>query len=84
MRRMVIIDGHIVAQYYDDATGWWTCKLRNDTFAVWEDTRENRFRAKSILGKMPIVQCDLKPEVPQGTRFYDLELRQLAKSWRIE
>lgn len=80
-KRMVIIDGHIVVQYYDAVTGWWTCVLQGNKFAVWEDTRENRFRAKSIIGKMPIVQCNLKPDAPHGTRFYDLELRQLAKSF---
>jgi hypothetical protein len=77
--RMVVIDGHIIAQHYKDE-GWWTCLLPGQKFAVWEDTRENRFQARSRFGKVPVVECSLKPSAPRSTRFYGEELRQLARS----
>lgn len=79
-KRIVIIDGHVIVQEVRNETGWWTCVLRSNKFAVWEDTRKNRFLARSIFGKMPVVECHLKPEAPRSTRFYDEELRQLARS----
>lgn len=79
-KRLVIIDGHIVAQYHHVDTGWWTYELPGNKYAVWEDTRENRFQARSRFGRMPVVQCGLKPIAPRETRFYGDELRKLARS----
>lgn len=77
-KRIVVIDGHIIAQYYEAATGWWTCVLPGNKFAIWKDTRQSRFEARSRFGRVPLVECDKKPSAPHGTRFYDLELRRLA------
>lgn len=83
-KRIVIIDGHIIAQF--NSVGWWTCSRSNHSdesdFAVWEDTRQNRFKAKQLCGggNVPMVECSLKPSAPRSTRFYGEELRQLARS----
>lgn len=85
-KRIVVIDGHVIAQFNQYGTGWWTCS-RSDhgdesDFAVWEDTRQNRFKAKQLCGggNVPMVECSLKPSAPRNTRFYGEELRQLARS----
>lgn len=82
-KRIVIIDGHVIAQF--NSVGWWTCsrasKGDESDFAVWEDTRANRFKAKQLCGgDVPVVECNLKPSSPRSTRFYGEELRQLARS----
>lgn len=84
--RIVVIDGHIIAQFNQYNTGWWTCSKANNgdesDFAVWEDSRQNRFKAKQLLGggNVPMVESNLRPSSPRSTRFYGEELRQLARS----
>lgn len=84
--RIVVIDGHIIAQFNQFKSGWWTCSRsdRGDEsdFAVWEDTRQNRFKARQLCGggNVPMVECGLRPSTPRSTRFYGEELRALARS----
>lgn len=58
--RIVLIDGHIIAQF--NSVGWWTCSRSeyNDErdFAVWPYTEANLAKAYKLIG------CECRPIDP--------------------
>ena len=55
--RIVLIDGHIIAQFH--SVGWWTCSKANNNnegdFAVWPFTEGNLAKARKLTGDCPLV-----------------------------
>lgn len=69
--RIMVIDHHIVAQFYAGRTGWWTAyKGQSNTeadYAVWEESEVNMRRALKLIGEgAPIVHSDLAPVQARG------------------
>jgi hypothetical protein len=94
-RRIVVIDGHIIAQFHN-GLAWWTCtKAANGNesdFAVWPQLPTNLAKARKLVGDAPIISSARKPiEVCEGwyatkdgttgpPRTYREVLRELARS----
>ena len=69
--RIVVIDGHIIAQFEAGKTGWWTCyKGQSNTeadYALWEESEVNMRRAMKLVGEdAPVVRSDLAPVQARG------------------
>jgi hypothetical protein len=93
--RIVVIDGHIIAQFHH-GRAFWTCvkaqRGDEDDFAVWPESRANMAKARKLVGDAPIISSVLKPiEVREGwyatkdrsagpPRTYGEALRELARS----
>jgi hypothetical protein len=93
-RRLVVLDGHIIAQFHN-GLAWWTCtKAANGNesdFAVWPQSSANLAKARKLVGDAPIISSARKPiEVCGGwsaslesktpPRTYREVLRELARS----
>jgi hypothetical protein len=57
--RIVLADGHIIAQF--NSVGWWTCNQseHNDErdFAMWTFSQANLSKAHKLIGDCPLVQA---------------------------
>lgn len=66
-RRVVIVDGHIIAQF--KSAGWWTCsKASNnneDDFAVWQLSQGNLAKAHKLIGECKLVEAPVNYRVEQ-------------------
>lgn len=62
--RIVLIDGHIIAQF-NQGTGWWTASKANNSnesdFAVWPFSESNMHKAQALVGPCSVVETSLKP-----------------------
>jgi hypothetical protein len=93
-KRIVLIDGHIVAQWFELGK-WWTCSRSSNynesDFAVWSYSEANLTKATKLIGNGWVCQSDLKP-VQRRDRWFAFEsdltpkdtygeaLREIARS----
>ncbi len=95
--RMVVIDGHIVVQWYEIGKWWTRCKGKSNDesdLAFWQDTPANRQKALSLFGEMPIVCTECKPyegihgwytytsAIAEAPMSYNVALLKMARSIR--
>lgn len=84
--RIVILDHHIIAQWYEHQAGWRTCSKANnnteDDFAMWEETPANLAKARKLVGEdAPIIRNECKPyEGKHGWHTYAGEINEAPMS----
>lgn len=88
VRRIVEIDGYLIAQFNDGVTGWWTCSKANDykesDFAVWVNTPANlekayRLFAPVVRAFIPLMRTSKKPV--QSARGWTSGVPDLPRSF---
>lgn len=95
MRRIVVIDNHIIAQFHDNVRWWTMSKASNNDegdFALWPLSEANINKARKLAGEdAPLIKTDLKPNErypncwfisseDQNTKPYTQALRELART----
>lgn len=65
--RVVIVDGHIIAQF--NSVGWYTCSKANNNdeedFAVWQLSQGNLAKAHKLIGECKLVEAPVNYRVKQ-------------------
>lgn len=74
MYRIVVIDGHIIAQFNQCNSGWWTASKAShnneDDFAIWLYGEATMCKAQALVGACPVIETDLKPVSLKGNGWY--------------
>jgi hypothetical protein len=86
-RRIVVIDNHIIAQWYEIGKWWTLSKANNNTesdFALWPYSESNMLRAIKLFGDLPVVRTDCKPyEGVHGWYTYTSAIAETPMSYTV-